>query len=212
MEAEKGVENDHSSRYAPCTQPCNPDEDEAGVGNVKSSVFVFKVTLAGARSVWRRIAVRGNQTLDYLHEAIFQAFDRDDEHMYSFFFPRPGCKGRASLRGAEEYTHPFNAAHPGPFADKPLNNAGTARLSALGLKAGSTFLYLFDFGDEWWHKITLEKTDAPDDGGRYPRILEKRGDSPPQYPDLEDDVIEWDDAVVLYTTGAQPALPAAPSG
>jgi hypothetical protein len=205
METEKGLENDRSDTCGPCTQKRDLDEREAEGGNVENSVFVFKITLAGARSIWRRIAVRGDQTLDDLHEAIFQAFDRDDEHLYSFFFPRPGRKGRAALRDAEEYTHPFNATKPDPFADKPLKNAGTTRLSALGLKAGRTFLYLFDFGDEWWHEITVEETDAPDDKGQYPRIIEKRGKSPPQYPDLEEDVIEWDGAVVLPTRGAQPA-------
>ena len=190
MEAKSGLENGPSSRHGPCTQKCVHGGPEAKSSNVEGSVFVFKVTLVGARSVWRRIAVRGNQTLNDLHEAIFQAFDRDDEHTYSFFFPRPGRKGQAALRGAQEYTHPFNAAEPGPFADKPLKSAGTTRLSALGLTAGRTFLYLFDFGDEWWHEITVEETDAPDDKGQYPRIIEKRGKSPPQYPDLEEDAVE----------------------
>ena len=146
-------------------------------------VYVFKVALAARKSIWRQIAVRGDQTLDDLHEAIYQAFDRDDEHMYSFYFPRPGRKGRAAIRDAEEYTHPFSAADPGPFADKPLNNAKRAKLSRLDLKPGQTFMYLFDFGDEWWHEVTVEDTDAPDDKGRYPRIVERKGDSPPQYPD-----------------------------
>ena len=190
MEAKMGLENDRSSRHGPCTQKCDLGGREAESSNVESSVFVFKVTLVGARSVWRRIAVRGNQTLNDLHEAIFQAFDRDDEHMYSFFFPRPGRKGQAALRGAQEYTHPFNAAEPGPFGGRRPKNAGTANLSALELKAGRTFLYLFDFGDEWWHKIIVEETSVPDDMGQYPRILEKRGDSPPQYPDTEEDIME----------------------
>jgi hypothetical protein len=153
---------------------------------MENSVHIFKVALAARKRIWRRIAMRDNQTLDDLHEAIYLAFDRDDEHMYSFYFPRPGQKGRAALRGAVEYTHPFNAADPGPFADKPAANAKKTKLSALGLEPGRTFMYLFDFGDEWWHEITVEQTDAPDDKGRYPRIVEKKGDSPPQYPDAEE--------------------------
>jgi hypothetical protein len=153
---------------------------------MENSVYVFKVALAARKSIWRRVAMRGDQTLDDLHEAIYQAFDRDDEHMYSFYFPRPGRKGRTALRDAEEYTHPFNAADPGPFAEKPLNDAGKAKLSELGLKPGQTFMYLFDFGDEWWHEVAVEQTAAPDDQGRYPRITEKKGQSPAQYPDAEE--------------------------
>ena len=51
------------------------------------SVYVFKVALSGSKRIWRRIAMRPAQTLDDLHEAIFTAFDRYDEHLYSFFFP-----------------------------------------------------------------------------------------------------------------------------
>jgi hypothetical protein len=34
--------------------------------------------------VSRTIQIRGNQTLAKLHKAIFDTFDRDDEHMYEF--------------------------------------------------------------------------------------------------------------------------------
>ena len=46
------------------------------------TIFVLKVALAGRKGIWRKIALRGGQTLDDLHEAIFEAFDRDDEHLY----------------------------------------------------------------------------------------------------------------------------------
>jgi len=50
-------------------------------------VYVLKVALCGSKGIWRRIAMLPAQTLDDLHEAIFTAFDRYDEHLYSFFFP-----------------------------------------------------------------------------------------------------------------------------
>lgn len=34
--------------------------------------------------VYRVIEMRGDQTLASLHEAIFDAFKRDDEHLYQF--------------------------------------------------------------------------------------------------------------------------------
>ncbi len=56
----------------------------------------------------------------------------------------------------------------------------------MGLVEGQIFGYLFDFGDFWEHVITVEETEAPAEKGRYPRILEKQGESPPQYPDPEE--------------------------
>ena len=151
------------------------------------SVFVFKAALSGRKRIWRRIAVRASQTLDDLHEAIFDAFDRDDEHLYSFYFPKPGAKGRNRLRDAVEYACPYVCEESGPSEDGLLRNAAKATLNRLGLKPGQVFLYLFDFGDNWMHEITVEETDAPADKGDYPRILESRGKSPPQYPDLDEE-------------------------
>src|SRR5207253_10644577 len=36
------------------------------------------------RVICRTIQIRGDQTLKDLHQAIFDAFDREDEHMYEF--------------------------------------------------------------------------------------------------------------------------------
>lgn len=153
---------------------------------ISKRVYVFKVALAGRKSIWRRIAVRASQTLDDLHEAIYDAFDRYDEHLYSFYFPKPGAKGRNRLRDAVEYSHPYMEEEPDPFGEVPCN-AAKAKLSTLGLKPGQVFLYLFDFGDQWWHEITVEQIDADREKGKYPRMLERHGQSPPQYRDVDDE-------------------------
>jgi hypothetical protein len=154
---------------------------------VSNLIFVFKVALAGQKRIWRRIALRGGQTLDDLHLAVFDAFDREEEHLYSFYFPEPGAKGRSRLRDAVEYACPFSCEDPGPFTDKPQYNAAKSKLSSLTLQPKQVFLYLFDFGDEWWHEITVEAIDAEPEKGKYPRVLEKHGESPPQYPDLDEE-------------------------
>jgi hypothetical protein len=150
-------------------------------------VFVLKVALSGDKDVWRRIAMLGSQALDELSWVIFCAFDRDDEHLYSFYFPKPGSKGRARIRDAAEYSHPACCEEGGLAFGSSPTDASEATLSSLGLKPRQKFHYLFDFGDEWWHDITVEAVDAPRERGKYPRILEKHGKSPPQYPDYDED-------------------------
>lgn len=149
------------------------------------SVYVFKVALAGAKRIWRRIAILPIQTLDDLHEAIFAAFGRDDEHLYSFFFPARPTTSLRKIYDAPQYTHPENAEDAGPFGDELIPSAAKAKLKSLGFAPKQRFYYLFDFGDSWWHEITVEALDAPREPGEYPRILEEHGDSPPQYPDAE---------------------------
>jgi hypothetical protein len=144
-----------------------------------STAVVFKVALAGRKSIWRRIAVRTDQTLDDLHEAIFAAFDRDDEHLYAFYFPPPGTKSLRNVRrNSIEYTS--------PEADDGGESAAEVTLESLSLQPKQMFYYLFDFGDEWWHEVTVEQTDAPVDARNYPRLLESKGKSPAQY-ELDED-------------------------
>jgi len=145
------------------------------------SVYVFKVALKNAKRIWRRIAVRSDQTLHHLHEAIYMAFDREEEHLYSFYFPRAARRGRAWLRDAIEYTHPFNLEKGNLLGDPDLYNAADTTLDRLGLAVGQEFEYLFDCCDEWWHEIVVEQVDGAMDEGSYPRILQRQGRSPRQY-------------------------------
>ena len=149
-------------------------------------ICVFKVALQGNPKIWRTVALQASQTLDDLHAIIYDAFDRYDEHLYSFYFPQPCTKGRARLRTATEYAHPY-CEEEDFGSDKPVTSAAKTTLASLTLRTKQKFLYLFDFGDSWWHEITVEQVDSPAERGRYPRILERHGASPPQYPDLEEE-------------------------
>ena len=73
------------------------------------------------------------------------------------------------------------------FGGPKKYNAAKTKIDGLGLKVGQKFRYIFDFGDSWWHEIKVEQTDGEVEKGRYPRIIEKHRDSPPQYPDWEED-------------------------
>jgi hypothetical protein len=149
-------------------------------------VFIFKVALAGRKSIWRKIAVKGNQTLDDLHGVIFDAFDRYDDHLYSFFFPLKAGKitPRNIYHESTEYTSPHTLEFGGDDGQK---DAAKAKFISLKLKKKQVFYYLFDFGDEWWREITGEEVDAKEEKRKYPCIIEKKGNSPPQYPDYDGD-------------------------
>ena len=152
-----------------------------------ATVFVLKVALQAQKKVWRRIALRSDHTLDDFHECIFDAFDRYDEHLYSFYLPPEGAKGRSAMRGAVEYTSPIMLEEGGSPGWYEAYDASQTTIGSLNLTPGRKLPYLFDFGDDWWHEITVEQIDGTPDNGEYPRVVERRGESPPQYPDLEED-------------------------
>jgi hypothetical protein len=143
--------------------------------------YLFKVNLKGAKRIWRLIATRGDQTLDDLHQAIFDAFDRFDAHLYSFYFPNAPRRRSAAGPIPKEYAAPFLVEEPDPFGTQRRFNAARTRLDTLGLTVGQQFEYLFDFGDSWWHEVTVEQVGPIVSSRRYPEVVEKHGRSPAQY-------------------------------
>ena len=131
------------------------------------------------RTISRTILIRGEQTLQELHEAIFDAFDREEEHMYEF---QLGGKGPMDPK-ARKYGPPVPISQS---EEKPGEDASKTTIGALGLKVGATFGYWFDFGDDWWHQINVVATDDKVLPGKYPKVAKRVGQSPPQYADLEE--------------------------
>ena len=145
-------------------------------------VFVFKVALADRKSIWRRIALRGSQTLDELHEAIYDAFDRTTSTSTPSTFRSPVPRAGHGL--ATRLNTPARSIVKTPGRSPTCRCAMRRRPSSVpwGLRPKQVFLYLFDFGDEWWHEITVEQIDATPEKGEYPRVLEKHGRVPTPVP------------------------------
>jgi hypothetical protein len=141
-------------------------------------VFVFRARLADMKGVRRRVAVRGDQTLADLHQALQGAFKWADDQLYAFWLD-----GAYWSRRGVEFTDPGHARELG---DEQTRSA-RVRLGDLGLEPGQKIAYVFDFGDEWRVELTVARVDA-DDGGVYPRLLESIGEAPPQYRALREDV------------------------
>lgn len=147
-------------------------------------VYRLKVSLDGATKIFRRIQICASQTLEDLHRVIYDAFDREEEHLYSFYLMPPGMQFRYGYpKNSVEYACSY-AMDPG---ERGVEDACETTIAELGLQKGSRLKYLFDYGDSWWHRIIVEKIEQEPDDGDYPRIIEKRGDSPPQYPDLDEE-------------------------
>ncbi len=80
----------------------------------------------------RTIQIRGDQTLEELHDAIFDAFDRFDEHMYEFQFG----KGPNDPKGKRYVLH----AERDEGGDAVGDVANTT-IGSLGLKLSQIFGY-----------------------------------------------------------------------
>ena len=130
--------------------------------------------------ILRTFEARGNHTLADFHYAIFNAFDREDEHMYEF---QLGGK-RPMDPKARRYGLPVAMVDPCGDRDGSADAERTT-LDSLGLATGDVFGYWFDFGDDWWHQIEVLAIAAGAPRGRLPKVTRRVGKSPPQY-------IDWD--------------------
>ncbi|MFP4098866.1 MAG: plasmid pRiA4b ORF-3 family protein [Alphaproteobacteria bacterium] len=134
------------------------------------------------KKVSRKIEMRGDQTLAELHEAIFEAFDRHDPHMFEFRLNDNKFMDPA----AKLYVMPeaINDWEP----DEVSGDVTKTTIGTLGLKEKDTFNYWFDFGDDWWHEIKIVSIadKAPETESAYPKITARTGESPLQYPDWDD--------------------------
>jgi hypothetical protein len=133
-------------------------------------------------TVCRTIEIRGNQTLERLHAAIFKACDRFDEHLYEFQFG----EGPHDPNGRR---YILNTGFEGPIAgpDEPAGDVAKTTMDSLGLAVGQSFGYWFDFGDDWYHQISVAAIGEPTPKVRYPRVTKRVGESPPQYVDWDEE-------------------------
>lgn len=144
-----------------------------------ANLYVLSVYLKGGpvgkkfanKQIRRDIEIRGDQTLELLHEAIFEAFDRFDEHLYEFQFGKRPFDPKGPNYGIPD-PHEKKKGH---------GDARTTALDALDLKPERAFGYLFDFGDEWFHQIQVERIEQAIPTVTYPRVVKRVGPSPPQY-------------------------------
>lgn len=150
-------------------------------------LYRFKVSLFHDKKIYREIELNGADTLETLHEAIFQAYDRLDKHMYSFYLSKVQLESLEKVTQYAEYT--LTAVMDG-FADFDrgdkkhiTGNVAETTIAELGLEEKDMLYYLFDFGDEWWHELTLLSISEKVEPAVYPRVVKIVGESPSQYPD-----------------------------
>jgi len=125
--------------------------------------YTFKVTLG--KDLWRRIEISADNTLLDLHNSIQDAYDFDDDHLYSFFLDgKPWSH--------EKFTAPLDVFGP---------HVNEVRIGELGLFIGQKILYLFDYGDQWCFLIKMERIDKNSPKPFKPKIVERRGKNPEQY-------------------------------
>jgi len=153
-------------------------------------VYQLKIQLKGTTPpIWRRIQVPADTILYHLHHYIQMAMGWDDGHPHEFV-----------VDGVS-------------YGEEMVMDDGRVKLGKLIKEEKVKFLYLYDFGDNWEHVVTVEKILPREAGASYPRCLAGKRACPPddcggvwgyahfleaiadkKHPDHKD-MLEWCDGV-----------------
>jgi prevent-host-death family protein len=135
-------------------------------------VYQFKVALKGIQPpIWRRIQVPGNYNFWDLHVAIQDAMGWDDSHFHEFDIhsPNSGHSERIGIPEDEDLGY-----------DDDMIAGWKAYISNYFSLENPKAVYIYDFGDDWEHTVTLEKILKREKGKQYPVCLKGKRACPPE--------------------------------
>jgi hypothetical protein len=132
------------------------------------TVHQLKIGLEGASPpLWRRIQVPSAASLGFLHSIIQEAFGWEGFHLHRFQDERGREWGEPDSPDGGGYL-------AATFADEEEADLGKV------LRAeGAVLSYVYDFGDDWRHRIEVEKIMPLDPDVTYPRCTGGRRAAPP---------------------------------
>lgn len=120
--------------------------------------------------VWRRVVVADSLSFLQLHRVIQRAMGWEDDHLHQFELANPRL-----FIGTEHADDFF-----GMGADDPrmLSESNTRLADVLQTKR--KLRYWYDFGDDWWHTIAIEKRLPADPAAPLAELLAGEGACPPE--------------------------------
>ena len=137
---------------------------------IQDMTYQFYISLKDSSPfIWRRVCVPSSITFDDLHLVIQIVMPWENVHLYEFSVDREYGKDTiAPLEESEleDYVH----------RRKSKLNAETLTLESYLETEGTTFSYIYDFGDNWHHELILEKRERT--GPHFPKCIEWRGIAP----------------------------------
>lgn len=132
----------------------------------EDQVAILRIELLDVEPlIWRRVAVRGATNLAMLHKIIQAAMGWLDYHLWEF-----------TVDGMIYGRPDSDDANWG----REVKSASAIRLAKLLNSGVTTFGYVYDMGDNWEHRILVERTEAAQPNKSYPEFLGGERRCPPE--------------------------------
>lgn len=111
----------------------------------KTKLFQVKIVLNDAPvPIWRRLVIGANTPLELVHEVFQIAMGWSNYHLHSF------------IAGTRRITDSNTASTAGTGRGPKYEDEVDLDLIDLLKKTGDSFVYQYDFGDNWMHSVVLE--------------------------------------------------------
>jgi hypothetical protein len=129
----------------------------------EAPIYQCKISLKGIiPPIWRKFQVRSDITLYRLHLVLQSVMGWQNYHLYEF-----AIEGVLYSEPSDEEWY-------------KAKNARQVKLNRVIEGAGSKFIYLYDFGDDWQHALKVEKVLPPNPDIRYAVCLAGGRACPPE--------------------------------
>lgn len=130
-------------------------------------IVQLKIQLKDIRKppAWRKVLVPAQFSFEQLHQVIQAAFGWSDRHLYAF---SPKGYGSSPEIGVPDDT----------WGNNDIINSKKIKLSEILSIKGQKFTYIYDFGDDWEHKITVEE--VIDKKAIKAQLISGKGACPPE--------------------------------
>lgn len=130
-----------------------------------NEIATLRIELTGSDPlIWRQVEVPTSVTLKALHDIVQAAMGWFDAHLWEIRV------------GARRYVLPMEEE----WRDTPTVDASKAHLREV-LKPGQTVIdYLYDFGDDWHHRLVFKNIRAGDPKMSYPVYIGGENAAPPE--------------------------------
>lgn len=115
--------------------------------------------------IWRRVAVPTSMNLKAVHDVIQAAMGWLDCHLWQF----EALRRKYSLLISDD-----------PEWNERITDAATTTLSSFGADGVTNFQYVYDIGDNWQHRIVVEKIMPAELDTKYPQFLGGERRCPPE--------------------------------
>ena len=167
-----------------CKMKGIPEENWEQILQIENYQLKVKILLDG-HDIWRRILIPSRCTFRHLHWGIQEIFGWFDYHLYEFTVPDDTY---ALEEDTPLYVRPIKIRivdgddleiedylEPDEYEVRYDNQTNLREI----FSDTERCLYTYDFGDDWEHEILLEKV-VKDSHNRFPVLLERKGERPPE--------------------------------